>query len=271
MPANRFPDLDQHKMSDIFDWMLDHLNHFIVAYSLVTKDGDVGPVTLQMLGPYAMWGYIEPYKRTASTEGIFLINPLNVLFEKPVPPEHITMEVSKFRFLWATSGYPFHTSWQLRIEGFHNFHTGKHHVAAILLAGAFEARLNELLRYFVWKEGNTEEDFDNLVRKSPFAKRVRTELHPRIGGNFDYRKRGVIQRWYRHTHALRNRVVHGGYRPRFEEISSSADAMVKAWDYVMRLVRKHAKKFPELAPYLELRGDQFLWPPRQTEEKKSAG
>ncbi|MDP2674923.1 MAG: hypothetical protein Q8Q00_08465 [Dehalococcoidia bacterium] len=262
-PAIRLPELDQNTMSDTFDWILDHLNHFLVAYALVTKDGDVGPVTLPMLGPFAEWGFIQPYEQTASVEGLFLINPRSVLYEKPVPPQHIANEVSKFKFALATQGYPFLTSWQLRIEGEQHLWEGRYHVAAILLASAFEARANELLRYLFWKAGRPEDEFNTVLQQKPFVRRLRSEFHPHLGGSFDTRKTGPIGDWHRLTHTLRNRVVHGGYRPTREETNEARTAMAAAWDYLMALVRARSSDFPELAPYLELRGDQFLWPPRQ--------
>jgi len=269
-PANRFPELDKDKMSDVFDWMLEGLNTFLTAYSLVTKDGGIGPVTLPMLSPLAVWGFIKPYQQTATVEGLFLINPRSVLYEKEPPPENIGREIIKFNLAMTTTGYPFLTSWQLRIEGEQHLWKGRYHVAAILLAGAFETRANELLRYFFWKDGQSEEEFNLVLERNPFLKRLRTEFHPRIGGNFDTGKRGQIQDWHRFTHSLRNRVIHGGYRPTREETAKAHDAMVRAWDYIMALTRARSQQFPELAPYLALRGDQFFWPPRQTENKQPA-
>jgi hypothetical protein len=171
-------------------------------------------------------------------------------------------QVGKLKLAASTQGYPFWTSWQLRIEGEQHLRDGLYHTSAILLGSAFEARANELLRYFYWKEGKSTQELEATFTNVPFVSRLKTEYHPRIGGNFDVAKPGPLRHWMNKGHWLRNRVVHGGYRPDREETVHASVAMAQAWDYLMSLVRAKIKSFPELSPFVQLGGDQFFWPPR---------
>jgi hypothetical protein len=262
-PSTRRPPISQKSLSDTFDWMLEFLNDFLLAYALVTKDRNIRPVTLPMLEVHALWGYIRPYDGEASVQGILLINPGAVEYEKPTLPYEIAEHIVRLNLAINSGQYPFSTSWRLRLDGERLLTNGEYATASVVIGSAFEARANELLRYFYWKDGQTEDELIAALNDVGFVTRLKTEYHPRLGGNFDLQRAGPLKHWHRFTHHLRSRVVHGGYTPERSEVEHALAAMILAWDYVMGLVRAKVNSYQELKPFIQLGGERFFWPPSQ--------
>jgi hypothetical protein len=88
-----------------------------------------------------------------------------------------------------------------------------------------------------------EEDADPVAAAKFFdeglAKRVRTHLPPRLGGNWAFRGRGAIGEWANDLAPLRHRVVHAALQPTKDQAHAALDAAAAVEVFVKeRLVAK---------------------------------
>jgi hypothetical protein len=132
---------------------------------------------------------------------------------------------------------------------------GAHRAAVLFTATACEVLLDDLLAHMLWQERVRPEDaaavFDGWL-----TARVKTQYHPRLGGNWSLDRPGPVAAWSTDVAALRNRVVHGGYEPSLAEARSAADAAQDLNTYACDLVAAKTGDYPRTA--LVLPGERGL-------------
>ena len=70
-----------------------------------------------------------------------------------------------------------------------------------------------------------EVDLENKLEDESFMSIVKRELQKYIGGTWDVtREETPIWNWYYKTYKTRNKIVHAGYYPTFEEACSAIDS-----------------------------------------------
>ncbi|QKE82950.1 hypothetical protein [Arthrobacter sp. NEB 688] len=94
----------------------------------------------------------------------------------------------------------------------------------IMIGAASEVFLNILMLLLRWEEGQTPEQCVASWNDS-FAVRLRTELPPKLGGNWSNSGEAAFARWHKSTYGVRNRVAHAGHEPTFEECIEAIAAL----------------------------------------------
>jgi hypothetical protein len=109
---------------------------------------------------------------------------------------------------------------------------------------AVETLLDALLSVLLWEDSVDPEEAAREAFSMPFARRVRTQFPPRLGG--DWRTRGgrVLTRWYEDLARVRHRVVHSGYRPSREEAAAGMDAAAEVESFVRGRVLDRRDDYP---------------------------
>lgn len=132
---------------------------------------------------------------------------------------------------------------------------GAHRAAVLFTATACEVLLDDLLAHLLWQERTRPEDAA-VVFESWLTARVKTQYHPRLGGNWSVDRPGPVREWSLKVAGLRNRVVHGGYEPSLDEARAAADAAQDLNAYACDLVAEKARAYPRTA--LVLPGERGL-------------
>ncbi|WP_370185135.1 hypothetical protein [Rhodococcus wratislaviensis] len=101
--------------------------------------------------------------------------------------------------------------------------------AIVQLAIACEVILDGLLGMVLWEGGVSDADAATIFSLD-ITPRLKNEYAPRLGGNWAL-DTGILSSWFDDVAGMRNRVVHGGYRPTFVEArcaSESVDSLAKS-------------------------------------------
>lgn len=139
---------------------------------------------------------------------------------------------------------------------------GSYRAAVLFAATSCEVLLDNLLAHMLWEEGERPEDAAEVFAagREGIAARVKKHYHPRLGGQWSIHKPGAVGNWYTAVAGLRNRVVHGGYHPEFEEAKEASRAAKALATYLGDLLSGRTKDYPRTAlvlpgrPGIEQRG-----------------
>jgi len=76
-----------------------------------------------------------------------------------------------------------------------------------------EVLMDTVLTLLLWEEGMDPSEAANQVFHQSLPVRLQQQIAPRLKGRWDWNGAGPIGDWGKELRVLRNRVVHGGYRP----------------------------------------------------------
>lgn len=134
---------------------------------------------------------------------------------------------------------------------------GDYRAAVVFSATAAEVLLDDLLSYLLWEEGNRPEEGAIVFDKGFLLSRVRSEYHPRLGGDWGPSSQ-PIEAWRLFTASVRHRVVHAGHEPDVEAARRAVEATGALEDFVVTRVidQKTIGRYPRTA--LRLLGEPGL-------------
>ena len=140
---------------------------------------------------------------------------------------------------------PIVLSEELAINSMRYLREGKYREAVIYSQTSIETLLDGLYLYLLIDEGNTYQQANAIIEKAAFMTTVRNQYQNRVGGNWNVNNpRTVAGGWKSKTYSLRNKVVHEGYYPNYQE-TSTAIAKANAFRFhVARLIKRKKRKYP---------------------------
>ena len=105
---------------------------------------------------------------------------------------------------------------------------------------SIEVLLTQILALYWANEEDLEIDvITKKIDDVPFKKKITVELPKILGGTWDITKKGKpLNEWYESSYLLRNRIVHGGYMPKMEEVYNSQRCCYNFINYVIDLMNK---------------------------------
>lgn len=110
---------------------------------------------------------------------------------------------------------------------------GDYAAASILLFTASEVLCDGVLLYLLWEEGISEADAVAEFKSHwTLPNRMSTCLAERLGGRWERKGTGPVAEWSRDAANLRNRVVHGGYRPTYDEVELARKSIVALQHFI---------------------------------------
>jgi hypothetical protein len=96
-----------------------------------------------------------------------------------------------------------------------------------------EVLMDTVLTLLLWEEGMDPSQAADEFSVQRMPVRLQQQIAPRLKGRWDWNGRGPVGDWGKELRVLRNRVVHGGYRPTVEEADRTL-AITKAVDEHLR-------------------------------------
>ncbi|GGU14339.1 hypothetical protein [Streptomyces lateritius] len=125
---------------------------------------------------------------------------------------------------------------------------------AVVQAAMFaEIVLTSTLALMLWEEQLDTPSVDEAAavfdfsRGGGLATRVKTEYAPRLGGTWDSTRPGPIHDWAHAVAALRNRVVHRGYRPTHQETETALAAADALLVFIKTRLAQRVARYPRTA------------------------
>ncbi|MFF4268028.1 hypothetical protein [Streptomyces virginiae] len=120
---------------------------------------------------------------------------------------------------------------------------GDYRNAVVQAAMYAEIVLTSTLSLMLWEEQLEAPSVEQAVavfdfsRGGGLATRVKTEYAPRLGGDWNRTLPGPVHDWTHAVAALRNRVVHRGYRPTYQETEAALAAADALLDFIKTRLR----------------------------------
>ena len=224
------------EVSIIFDQLVEHLNYFLSAYILVTKDYQVYNIDPRVLESMYL------YKITSITEweeyeGILLLHT-NIPFVKENELEiDKIQEIVRLTKVLKYGENPFSASILIFSDAYRFLHSGEIRPAVISAQTGVEGFITTLFQ--ILAQGVTG---NQKGKKPPFMRIVRKELPQLLETEWDIEDtKSFVGQWYCNCYTCRNRVVHEGY---LSNLGEARDAIDSAYSFRLYLVQLLKKKQP---------------------------
>lgn len=248
--ADEPPQSTTDALSVTFDLLVSKLNAIIAAYLVATKDYRVHAVTKEMF----QWGSLYRIIPTANwmdfQVGLFLLHA-EVPYEAPELSEETTERIAHLAWAIGKDVNPFLLSEQLALSGRRNLAYGNYREAVIEMQTSVETFLSVLLTELLRKDGWDKSAIDAHFASTGFATRLRRDFHSRLGGKWSTVEIGTpIGEWYERTYLMRNRIIHGGYRPTLDEANEALAAALDLRVYVVGLLSERRQEYQALLDLL---------------------
>lgn len=142
---------------------------------------------------------------------------------------------------------PFGPNADFRREAHAAMRRGDYTSAVVLAAVASELLLDDLLLHLMWEEGKRPEDAAAVFAGSGLIKRIRSEYHPRLGGQDWRTDAGPIQDWQASVAHPRHRVLHAGHQPALAEAQRAIQGLDRLEEFLAIEVTRKTARHPVTA------------------------
>ncbi len=243
-----------------FDRCLDEVTLLTRAYIATTRDLRVRPLSRQHLEPAVLYATRHPAEKDWSS-GLLLLHPG---FGLPAPASELDGDqLSKLQLHLQSVrvGNPFFpfAEWTHRAEQALRV-DGDYATAVVAAHTAGEVLFDTTLLVMAWEEGTPRAVAEGWFEEA-LAKRLRTHYSSRLGAAWDTtRPQTVPGRWTMHVSAVRNKVVHAGYRPTEEEVATALAGLDAVGEFIKGRLAANVNQYRRTAlmllgrPGLERRG-----------------
>lgn len=236
--------LDQDEISWLVDSSIEKLNSVIQSYLLVTKDIDVYPIALRMLDVSVFFRIVEVNEWTYN-ECLLLLHR-NIDYVKPKLTEEKEIEILNKCSLIGEDN-PLSASEELMLRAKYNFENGFFVESITNAQSSFESLIKVFFKNFLEHEKKTEKEVIDIIENIAFIKIIKNEMNIRLGGKWSIKEFShPIGKWYTIAYCIRNRILHSGYKPTFDETQDALDSCTEAVFYCKRLLEKRKKEYPAL-------------------------
>ena len=123
---------------------------------------------------------------------------------------------------------------------------GDYAVALILLQTASEILIDTTLMTLLWEDGEDAERVSKKFVEGAATKRL-VNLQHLLGGYWRRDRHGPVADWFDAVVTVRNRVVHAGYQPTYEEASRAVDAVLSLQRHIFDRVAAKSRRFSRSA------------------------
>ncbi|WP_166433067.1 hypothetical protein, partial [Nesterenkonia salmonea] len=243
-----FPDSSEQfepELEEALETALEKIRLLQEAYSLISQDTNIQWVSSEALPPIIplVWGgNNEPQLYIVATSSMRSLSEPTWLTEENEPG----VDMYLYRSTRGQHGAGFTTYHRLRHDALMLLHRrGDYRGTVLSAASAAEALLNELLMMLLWeKRHHPQHVASKFSIQTGIVRRVRTEYHPLLKGNWDVRRSGPVRNWETRIARLRNRIIHNGDRVSRQQAREALAAMRKLEHYLGDLLQEKISEFP---------------------------
>jgi len=242
----------EKQISEYFDELLRGLNIFLLGYVIFTKDDDVCAVSKEMLIPASLFRFVELPDWDNAKVGLLIVHP-NFPYQKEALGQEIAKRILNYVNIVNRNLNPFVLSEELALLARRSLKNGLYREAVLYAQSNVETFLKTLLSQFLIREGYNQASIATYLEEKSFKGIVQSEFHCRLGGKWNLEEENTeIGKWWNKTYEIRNRIAHGGYFPSYEEAYTAVNAAEQFRQYVISLIKKQKKKYPEIWKFFEI-------------------
>ncbi|MFJ8563221.1 hypothetical protein [Streptomyces sp. NPDC093514] len=183
--------------------------------------------------------------------GVMLLTPPSSPLGTVLDENELNRLDAYLQRLW--DGSPLELAMERATEARRAFRRDGDYRNAVVQAAMFaEIVLTSTLSLMMWEEQLEAPSVEQAVAVFDFSRgglatRVKTEYAPRLGGDWNHTIPGPVHDWTHAVAALRNRVVHRGYRPTYQETEDAlagADALL---EFIKARLAQRVARYPRTA------------------------
>ncbi|MEU6310727.1 hypothetical protein [Streptomyces sp. NPDC047014] len=189
---------------------------------------------------------------TDGAMGVMPLTPPTSPLATVLDEDQLTRLNAHLQRLW--DGSPLELAMERATEARRAFRRDGDYRNAVVQAAMFaEIVLTSTLSLMLWEEQLDVPSVEQAVavfdfsRGGGLATRVRTEYAPRLGGDWNRTHPGPVHDWTHAVAALRNRVVHRGYRPTYREAEAALAAADALLDFIKTRLAQRVARYPRTA------------------------
>lgn len=237
-------------INDVFDQSLHLLNNVIQSYVVKTKDDKVHRLTKEYFDFALLVRISNGNNYQELNTSLFTLHmQVPDTTKRPLTFEEAD-EIMKFVSVVSQNVNPFITVNEILIEGKRSFNLGNYKQAIINAQTSVEVFMYLIYREFLKQEGLAINEVNSKSEKMRFKSLVVDQITQRIGGDFNVdNPKSRVGKWWRNTYLFRNKVVHEGYYPSFEECDNAIYYATDVMEYVLELINTEENK----GKYAEIR------------------
>jgi hypothetical protein len=235
---------DFDAIQEAFDQCTERLSIFIDAYAQTSGDLQAGFVNRLTTTQFVPMIIFNPEDETTQVTGFHANDSPTHRTASPPDLTDQQLDEVRSRFRMALLGEPYVTVWQWQRVAYRALHIDGDFAAAVIACHtAGEVFFDALLLRLAWEEitfdpgsTTTEEQVGEWFRSN------KSGLGYRMGNLYNNRLRGIwaggkpISDWKPNVSVIRNRIVHGGYRPTQAEAIRALTTLQAIESYVLDLV-----------------------------------
>ena len=243
-------EMTQDALSNIFNMLLKDLNMILDAYELEVRNGFVYNLSREMFEPMCIWRAIDNEWETNKNGMFILHHRANTgLRENFLNGTHLRNIGNNFGLIGANVN-PFVLSELLVNVSRRMMTQGQYKEAVIFIQTSIEIFLSNLLIEFLKHEGEKDEESKNKVSELPFLSIIKKEMAIRLGGSWDITKIGSeLNIWYEKTYRIRNKIIHSGYQPTFDEVNEAMHSAGNFQKFILTQLKKRKSVYPNIVRY----------------------
>lgn len=240
---------EENLESYFFDYALEELNKQIIAYISQTKDEMCYRITKEMLFPVILMNSVD-LRASKSKKSLFNIHTNCSSKKNPINPINL-MDYLRIYYIYNEKRNPFIHAETYALKAFRKFKEGFYDDAIISIQTNIEIIIKIVYKEVLIALDFTATDIEKKLENESLISIVKRQLPKYIGGTWDLTKEDTeVNSWYTTTYKMRNKIVHGGYYPSFNETKDAIDKAVEFRKFIFDRIKANKTKYPILDDYI---------------------
>ena len=234
--------------NEYFDLLLEELNKIVLSYTIAKKDEDCHYITKEML-PASILVRITNLETWESNVGIFILH-MHVPVEKEQLSEKDVQELVRIQSLLIWGLNTFLNGEQFAYTAKRYFKQGFYLEAVNFAQTSVEVLLRTLFEELLRVDGLSEQEIEEKLEDTSFMSITKKILPNYTGGSWDVTQDiTIVGKWYKNTYKLRNKAIHMGRIPTFQEADQAILDAIEFRKFVIRRIKANQQKYPKLNEY----------------------
>ena len=245
-----FFDDKERYYNEYFDLLLGELNKIVLSYMIAKKDDDCHYLTKEMLPASIIVRStnIETWKNDIS---LFMLHMYVPVEKEPLSEEELR-KVMRMQSVVLWDLNPFISGEQFVYMARRYFKHGFYIEAVNYAQTSVEILIRTLFEELLRCEGKSDKEIEEKLESTAFMEIIKKILSSYLGGSWDVTKDTTsVGKWYKNTYELRNKAIHRGRMPTFQEVEAAIFYAVGFRKYVVDRIKVNKKKYSKLNEYFQ--------------------
>jgi hypothetical protein len=231
------------QISKHFDTAMESLNIVLSAYRVLYRDESIHRLLTEMISTKCPFQYVSiPDWEFIRDPGTFEYNPTR---KKDRLENYQIRQFMDYLPIFRDGRNPFPILEEYLLDALGHMLNGQFDWGVISAQTHIEGLLRAIFRNIRLYQGSSIDQVESELEDLSFGALIKREMPNLLGGDWNLTQgSGKVAQWYSNCYQLRNRIVHGGYRPNGQEAERAYIAAEQMKIFVHLQLRKK-KQFHE--------------------------